>query len=244
MARTLFISDLHLASERPVINQRFFEFLRCEAAQADALYILGDLFEYWIGDDELEAADADPLAREVAAALARLAAGGVRLAILHGNRDFLLAEGFMRTTGATLLPDPTRLDLEGTPTLLMHGDTLCTDDLAYQRFRAEARTQGWQARMLAQSLAERRRMLATLRERSEQVKQATPMAIMDVNPEAVTQAFRSHAVRRLIHGHTHRPGRHVHEVDGERCERWVLPDWYEAGGYLAVDPDGARLVPL
>jgi UDP-2,3-diacylglucosamine hydrolase len=244
LARTLFISDLHLSSERGAINERFFEFLRREATQADALYILGDLFEYWIGDDELEAPDADPLSRGVADALCRLSAAGVRLAVMHGNRDFLLGERFTRATGATLLPDPTRLELEGTPTLLLHGDTLFTDDLAYQRFRAEARSSAWREHMLSQSLAERRQLLATLRQKSEEVKRATPMAIMDVNDQAVEQAFRQHGVRRVIHGHTHRPGRHLLEVDVVPCERWVLPDWYETGGYLCVEPAGARLEAL
>lgn len=244
MARTLFISDLHLSSERPAINDRFFRFLRGEAAQADALCILGDLFEYWIGDDEIDAPDADPLSRGAVEALARLSASGVRLAVMHGNRDFLLGERFMRATGATLLDDPTRVDLYGTPTLLLHGDTLCTDDTAYQRFRAQARSPAWQQQMLSQSLAERRRLLATLREKSEEVKRATPMEIMDVNAGAVTEAFRRHGVRRIIHGHTHRPGRHTAQVDGLPCERWVLPDWYETGGFLAVDPGGARLEAL
>lgn len=239
MARTLFISDLHLASERPAINARFFEFLRREAAQADALYILGDLFEYWIGDDELDAADADPLSRQVAEALAELAAVGVGLRIMHGNRDFLLAGAFLRATGATLLEDPTRLELEGKPTLLMHGDTLCTGDLAYQRFRAEARTPAWRAALLSRPLAERRELLTGLREKSEQVKRETPLAIMDVDPGAVEEAFRSHRVERLIHGHTHRPGRHVLHLDGRTCERWVLPDWYETGGYLVIEPGAA-----
>jgi UDP-2,3-diacylglucosamine hydrolase len=244
LARTLFISDLHLSSERPGISELFFAFLRREAAKADALYILGDLFEYWIGDDELEAPDADPLSRSAVEALAALSASGVRLAIMHGNRDFLLGERFMRATGGVLLADPKRMELEGVPTLLLHGDTLCTDDLAYQRFRAEARSAAWQERMLSQSLAERRQLLATLREESEAVKRSTPMAIMDVNAGAVAEAFRRHDVQRMIHGHTHRPGRHAVQVNGRACERWVLPDWYETGGYLAVEPGGARLEGL
>jgi UDP-2,3-diacylglucosamine hydrolase len=244
LALTLFISDLHLSSERPEIGERFIGFLRREAARSDALYILGDLFEYWIGDDELGSPDADPLSLRVIAALAQLTAAGVALRLMHGNRDFLLGDGFLQATGAALLEDPTRLELEGTPTLLTHGDVLCTDDLAYQRFRAQARTPQWRNAIFSQSLAQRRRTLVGLREKSEQVKRETPMAIMDANAGAVEQAFRAYRVERIIHGHTHRPGRHLLRVDGRHCERWVLPDWYQAGGCLAIEAGTAELRSL
>lgn len=242
MARWLFISDLHLASERPEANEQFFRFLSEEAAGAHALAILGDLFEYWIGDDELEAPDGDALAREVADALRALTRSGVAVHLMHGNRDLLLDGGFVAATGVRMLEDPSVLRVAGVPTLLMHGDTLCTDDHDYQAWRRTARSAAWQREFLAAPLAERRAQMLQLRERSRRVVAAKPAEIMDVNPLAVRDAFRAHDVRRLIHGHTHRSAYHQVEVNGARCERWVLPDWYGGGGYLAVDEMGARLV--
>ncbi len=242
MARALFISDLHLAGERPATSERFFRFLRDEASRAGALYILGDLFEYWIGDDELSAADGDPLARRVARSLRKLADSGVALHLMHGNRDFLLGDGFCAASGAQLLPDPALVQVGGEPALLMHGDTLCTDDHDYQAWRRTARSEAWRREFLGQPLAARRATILQLREKSKAVIGAKPAAIMDVTPEAVRAAFRRHGVQRLIHGHTHRPARHELEVDGARRERWVLPDWYGPGGYLVVDNVGARLV--
>ncbi|MDH4174966.1 MAG: UDP-2,3-diacylglucosamine diphosphatase [Betaproteobacteria bacterium] len=244
MPATLFVSDLHLSGERPAINERFFEFLRAHAARASALYILGDLFEYWIGDDELEAPSGDPLARRVADALAALARQGVSVAFMHGNRDFLVGPRFCKASGARLLDDPSVKDIGGMRTLLMHGDTLCTDDHDYQAWRRQARSRAWQLEFLAKSLPERRRALQALREKSKEVVGAKPADIMDVNQAAVREALRTHGLTRLVHGHTHRPARHVLEVDGRRCERWVLPDWYEIGGYLAVDDTGPRLMGL
>jgi len=242
VARALFISDLHLASERPAANERFFRFLSEDAAGAQLLCILGDLFEYWIGDDELEAPDGDRLAREVIRSLRTLTLAGVPVRLMHGNRDFLIGSGFVAASGAGLLEDPTLMDVGGTPTLLMHGDTLCTDDLDYQAWRRTARSVAWQREFLSLPLGERRARTLQLREKSRQVITAKPADIMDVNDGAVRDAFRRHGVRRLIHGHTHRSARHEIEVDGARCERWVLPDWYGTGGYLAVDEMGARLV--
>jgi UDP-2,3-diacylglucosamine hydrolase len=238
----LFISDLHLAAERPAVNERFFDFLREQAARAERLFILGDLFKYWIGDDELEAADGDPLARSVADALAALSGRGVSVALMHGNRDFLIGRRFCAATGARLLEDPTVEKIGGVRTLLMHGDTLCTDDLDYQAWRRTARSRAWQDGFLAKPLAERRREVLGMRARSKEVVGAKPADIMDVNDGAVREALRAHGLTRLVHGHTHRPARHALEVDGRRCERWVLPDWYERGGYLAVDDTGPRLV--
>ena len=243
MARWLFISDLHLTGERPEANERFFRFLNEEAAGAHTLCVLGDLFEYWIGDDELDASDGDPLARDAAHALRELTDSGVAVHLMHGNRDFLIGRGFAATTGVSILDDPTVLPVAGVPTLLMHGDTLCTDDHDYQAWRRTARSQEWQRQFLAASLAERRTRILQMREKSREVVAAKPAEIMDVNAGAVRDAFRRHDVRRLIHGHTHRSAHHRIEVNGARCERWVLPDWYgENGGYLAVDEMGARLV--
>ncbi|HEX7054249.1 MAG TPA: UDP-2,3-diacylglucosamine diphosphatase [Burkholderiales bacterium] len=232
--RSLYISDLHLSDDRPAANERFFAFMEGEAAEADALYVLGDLFEYWVGDDDLD----EPFNAVVAGFFRRFTAAGRRLCLLHGNRDFLVGERFARDTGAELLADPALIG----DTLLMHGDTLCTDDHDYQSWRRTARSPAWQREFLAKPLAERRRVVRGLRDRSREVIQAKPAEIMDVNPDAVREALRRHGATRLIHGHTHRPGRHGLEVDGRRCERWVLPDWYGPGGYLEVRDGKATLV--
>ena len=233
MGRRLYISDLHLSDERPEANERFFAFMEGEAAAADELYVLGDLFEYWVGDDDLD----DPFNAVVAGFFRRFTSAGGRLAMLHGNRDFLVGERFARATGAELLADPALVG----DTLLMHGDTLCTDDADYQRWRRTARSTEWQSEFLGKALAERRRLVRGLREKSREVIRAKPAEIMDVNDDAVREALRRHGASRLVHGHTHRPGHHVLEVDGRRCERWVLPDWYGAGGYLAIADGKARL---
>ena len=242
MPATLFISDLHLSGERPAINRRLFAFLREQAPRAAVLYVLGDLFEYWIGDEELDAADGDPLARKVAEAFGALSRGGVGVRLMHGNRDFLLGKRFCEVSGARLLQDPSVEKIGGARTLLMHGDTLCTDDVDYQTWRKVARSREWQREFLAKSLPERRKALQALREKSKEVVGAKPAEIMDVNDGAVREALREHRLTRLVHGHTHRAARHTLEVDGRLCERWVLPDWYERGGYLAIDDAGPRLV--
>jgi len=232
--RSLYISDLHLSDDRPQANERFFAFLEKDAGRADALYVLGDLFEYWVGDDELD----DPFNAVVAAMFRSLTRAGKKLYVMHGNRDFLIGERFCRETGAAFLADPSVIG----ETLLMHGDTLCTDDLDYQAWRRTARSAQWQREFLAKSVLERRSMVRGLRERSKEVIQAKPAEIMDVNEIAVRDALRRHGASRLIHGHTHRPGRHTLEVDGKRCERWVLPDWYGPGGFLELADGKARLV--
>jgi UDP-2,3-diacylglucosamine hydrolase len=234
----LFISDLHLTEERPEANELFISFLEDKARSAEALYILGDFFEYWIGDDDL----AEPFNAVIAGLLKELTGRGVQLGLMHGNRDFLIGERFCAATGARLLEDPVVKDIQGIPTLLMHGDTLCTDDVEYQAWRRKARSPEFQAQFLAKPLAERRRAIVQMREKSKQVVQEKTAEIMDVNDDAVRQALRRHGVRRLIHGHTHRPGRHALDVDGRRCERWVLPDWYGRGGYLEVAGAEPRLV--
>ena len=232
----LFISDLHLCASRPQISRIFFSFLQREARQAESLYILGDLFEYWAGDDDL----GDPLNAAVASALATLADNGVHVYLMLGNRDFVIGAEFARASGVTLLPDPTLLSLYGQPLLLMHGDTLCTLDAQYQAFRREARSESWIRDLLAKPLAERKTAIEALRRRSELEKRSKPAAIMDVAPAEVEAVLRRHGYPRLIHGHTHRPARHVHTVDGHACERWVLADWYRAGSYLACDASGCR----
>jgi UDP-2,3-diacylglucosamine hydrolase len=235
---TLLISDLHLTEERPEANERFITLLEEKGRAAGALYILGDFFEYWIGDDDL----AEPFNAVIASLLKDLTRRGVPVYLMHGNRDFLIGEGFCAATGASLLQDPTVLEIAGVKTLLMHGDTLCTDDLDYQAWRRKARDPAFQAAFLAKPLDERRQQVHQMREQSRQVVQEKAAEIMDVNDEAVRRALRDHGVRRLIHGHTHRPGRHAIEVDGERCERWVLPDWYGRGGYLQVESGEPKLV--
>ncbi len=242
MPRTLFISDLHLAAERPGTSTQFFDFLAGPAAGADELYVLGDLFEAWIGDDELDAADSDGLGRDVAAGLRRLAGAGTRIHVMHGNRDFLLGSGFLAASGAVVAADPMVVEVAGLRTALLHGDTLCSDDVDYQAWRQVARSTAWQQAFLARPLAGRRDEMRQLRERSKRSIEAKPAAIMDVNAATVADEFRRHAVRRMIHGHTHRPARHDVRVDGTECERWVLPDWYGSGGYLAADGLGLRML--
>ena len=237
LKRTLFISDLHLDPARPEATARFHRFLEGALPGADALYILGDLFEYWVGDDSLKL----DFPRSIASSLhhtSRL----LPVFFMHGNRDFLAAEGFARATGAKLLDDPTRIDLYGRPTVLLHGDTLCTDDVAYQRFRAQVHDPAWQRTTLARPLSERLAMAEHLRGESEGAKQGKSMEIMDVAPAAVERAFEDCGCELMIHGHTHRPGRHVHRVAGRDRERWVLPDWYGRGGYLEASPEGIRSV--
>lgn len=240
MPATLFISDLHLAPDTPAANTALHEFLRKTAPAADALYVLGDLFEYWIGDEGL----GHPFAHEIAAAFRALADGGVPVYFMHGNRDFLVGDRFAQASGMQILADPTLIRLYGCPTLLMHGDLLCSDDLEYQKFRTMVRNPAWQQAFLAKPVDERIRMAQEVRGRSEQAKQVKDTAIMDVTQATVEQALRTHGYPRLIHGHTHRPARHEHRVDGRSCERWVLSDWYQQGSYLACDADGCRVRPL
>jgi UDP-2,3-diacylglucosamine hydrolase len=235
---SLFISDLHLTEERPEANERFIDLLEGKARGADALYILGDFFESWIGDDDLEA----PFNAVIAGLLGDLARRGVPVHLMHGNRDFLVGERFCAATGTKLLADPSVHEIGGVRTLLMHGDTLCTDDLDYQNWRRIARSETWQREFLAKPLAERRRAIIDMREKSKEVVQAKPADIMDVNDAAVASAMRAHAVTRLVHGHTHRPGRHALTIDGRPAERWVLPDWYGRGGYLEIGRGAPRLV--
>lgn len=233
---TLFISDLHLDPDRPVITALFLDFLQQRAAGAETLYILGDLFEAWIGDD-----DDARLGREVAGGLKDLTTQGVPVYLIHGNRDFLVGERFAAASGVHLLPEATVIDLYGTPTLIMHGDTLCTDDLTYQAFRAQVRSPQWQAQLLTRPLAERRQIARQLREGSQQATQQKADDITDVNPDEVIRIMREYGVSRLIHGHTHRPAIHNLLIDGKPAQRIVLGDWYEQGSVLNCDATGCRL---
>jgi UDP-2,3-diacylglucosamine hydrolase len=230
----LFVSDLHLGAEYPQATAQFLEFLAQRAAHAQALYILGDLFEAWIGDD-----DPDPELARVAAGLAALTSGGVPCFILHGNRDFLLGERFCARTGCRLLPDPVATELGGERVLLTHGDALCVDDHAYQELRSIVRSADWQRRFLALDTRERMRLAAQARAGSRAHTARTGAEIMDVNLEAVSAAFRATGARRIIHGHTHRPGRHSAVIEGRPVERIVLGAWYEQGSYLSFDGEYA-----
>lgn len=236
MPHSLFISDLHLSADRPEISSAFSEFLATTAARAEALYILGDLFEYWAGDDDID----DPFNQQAIQALFALHAKGVKIYLMHGNRDFLMGEALASACGAQLLPDPSMIMLYGTPTLLMHGDTLCSDDTDYMAFRAQVRTPAWQAAFLSQPLTQRKAQIEQMRAQSKQAQSRKKTEIMDANAESVIHTFRNHNFPRLIHGHTHRPAHHIHEVDGKACERWVLPDWYEQGGYLYCDETACK----
>lgn len=228
--KALFISDLHLSEDTPATLAAFDALLAGPARGVHALYILGDLFEYWAGDD-----DDTPLARHVANGLRTLADEGVRISFLAGNRDFLLGETYAARADMRLLAEPTEIELDGRRVLLSHGDTLCTDDLAYQDYRAMVRAPAWQATFLAKPLTERRAFIEHLRQRSQQANREKPMEIMDVSLSAVDNMLRAHGHPTLIHGHTHRPARHVHHVDERECVRWVLPDWHEDAPWLMWD---------
>jgi UDP-2,3-diacylglucosamine hydrolase len=236
MKPTLFLSDLHLSPERPALVAAFRAFCAGPARGAAGVYVLGDLFDAWIGDDQLD----EPLATDVAATLAEVTRAGVPIGVIAGNRDFLLGERFARASGATLLPEQVVVNVGGTPTLLLHGDELCTADIGYQRFRRFVHDPRWQRRYLALPYAWRRRIARWLRGRSRMATADKPEKIMDVEPQAVDAAFRAANVTRIIHGHTHRPARHHLVVDSRDCERWVLADWYEHGSYLEFDAAGGQ----
>lgn len=238
---TLFISDLHLCASRPHTTQLLLDFLGGAARGARALYVLGDLFEYWAGDDDLD----DPHHRQVCEAFNALSDSGTPVALIHGNRDFLLAEKFAHAAGIALLNDPFVTEIHGRRAVLTHGDTLCTDDVEYQQFRQQVRNPAWQQAFLAQPLAARKAQIEALRMRSETEKSHKPEAIMDVNPQAVLELLRRYGhPELLIHGHTHRPGKHVIEDEGHVSTRWVLGDWYESGDYLCCTADGCEAVKL
>ncbi|WP_286220072.1 UDP-2,3-diacylglucosamine diphosphatase [Marinobacter apostichopi] len=228
---TLFISDLHLEESRPDITEAFLGFLKEKAHGVEQLYILGDFFEAWIGDDERT-----PLQEQIAAALRAVSDSGTEIFLMHGNRDFLIGHDFCDRAGATLLDDPTVVDLYGTPTLLMHGDSLCTADVEYQKFRANMRNPQWQQMILQRPLADRQQMARQLREISMAKNQGKAETIMDVTPEEVVNDMETHGVQRLIHGHTHRPAEHHLQANGQPAKRIVLGDWDTHVWWLDVQP--------
>lgn len=243
---TLFVSDLHLDPARPDITGLFLRFLRDEASRADALYILGDLFEAWVGDD-----DPSQTGAETAAGLRAVADAGVPVYFVHGNRDFLVGRDYARRAGMRLLPDPAVVSLYGEPVLIMHGDLLCTDDTAYQAFRAQTRDPDWRAQFLAQPLAARQAFAAQARQASMARQRdmidgdrANFETVTDVNQAAVEAAIARYGVSTLVHGHTHRPAVHGLRAGGRDCRRIVLGDWYEQGSVLRASPDGCDLQAL
>jgi len=239
MSKTLFISDLHLDGCRPGVLAFFLAFLADCAGQANALYILGDLFETWIGDD-----DDDPDHQDIREGLQHLTDSGTLVWIMRGNRDFLLGERFAAETGCRLLPEPSVIDLYGQRTLLMHGDTLCTEDLPYQMLRQQLRDPTWQQGFLSKPLEERRQLAQALRLRSQAAMQHKSPLMMDAQPAAIVAALREHSATQLIHGHTHRPGIDEWPVQDRMARRIVLGDWYEQGSVLICEPSGCELSTL
>jgi UDP-2,3-diacylglucosamine hydrolase len=234
-----FLSDLHLCDERPRISALFVDFLTGPALTAQAVYILGDLLEYWVGDDTLTRDSPS-----FVGALRALTDHAVPTYLMHGNRDFLLGARFAASTGCQLIEDPTVISLFGTPTLLMHGDTLCTDDVAYQNMRTQVHDPKWQQQVLAQTWEQRVALAQRYRSESQKQTRAKPEYITDVNQQAVENAMRTASVTRLIHGHTHRSAVHEFMLDGQPAQRIVLPDWYEHGGVLKWDERSYQMLTL
>lgn len=232
--RTLFIADLHLNELRPDLTTLFLQFLQTQATNANALYILGDLFESYIGDDEKT-----PLQHQISEALYRLKQHGIPVYLMHGNRDFLIGKAFAKRCGATLLKDPTIINLYGIPTLLMHGDTLCTQDTDYLAFRKKARHFFYQTLFLLQSLKKRREIFTKARKISQMHNRNTALAILDATPSAIPDVMLKHGVHQLIHGHTHRPSLHYFWQGRERYLRIVLSDWENHGHFLVCDQNCA-----
>ncbi|SEM14689.1 UDP-2,3-diacylglucosamine diphosphatase [Halomonas daqiaonensis] len=242
---TLLISDLHLHPGAPEITEGFLSWLDERAQGCDSLYILGDFFEAWIGDDLLDLVDQDPtgnaaLAARIAAALRRLSESGTEIYLMHGNRDFLLGARFANEAGASLLPDPSVVALGDERVLLMHGDSLCTLDEAYQTFRAQARNPLWQEQVMSMPIQDRIALARQLREQSGEANSNKAEDIMDVTPEEVVKVMAEHGVTTLIHGHTHRPAVHELEVDGQPAKRYVLGDWQPGKGWEIVIEDGGE----
>lgn len=236
---TLFISDLHLSPARPAIVKLFLEFLEQDASGEDALYILGDMFDAWIGDD-----DDDPEVERILAGLRDLVQKGTPVYIMHGNHDFLIGPVFEARSGCKLLPEPSVIDLYGEPVLLMHGDSLCTLDVGYQEVRVQVRSPKWQQTFLCRPLVERAALARQFLMQSRETTRLKADNIMDVTPSAVQQVMREHQVTRLIHGHTHRPGTHDFLMDGQAMQRIVLGDWYEQGSVLQCDAEDCQLKQL
>lgn len=226
---TLFISDLHLSHDTPVIAHNFLSLLQTQSSDLDALYILGDLFEYWLGDDGIT-----PQHQPILGAIKHISASGVPVYFIRGNRDFLISTEFAKQTGCEILEEPTVIDLYGTPTLLMHGDLLCTDDHDYLKFREQVRNPQWQAHFLSLTMEQRIEMAKQARDASQSSAKEKTMEIMDANQLAIEQVMREHHVKRLIHGHTHRPQIHKFEIDRKHASRIVLGDWGDEASYLTV----------
>lgn len=224
---TLFISDLHLSPERQEIIDLFLQFMNERAKQARTLYILGDFFEVWIGDDYIP----EEL-QNVIRALAEYSSAGNKLYFIRGNRDFLLRKEFEEMTGCEILPDPCLIDLDGKPTLISHGDMLCTDDVEYMEFRKKVRAPSWQKNFLNQSIEERLAFANDAREQSKIKTKNKPLQIMDANPNAILKLMSKYNVEQMIHGHTHRPAIHTIKTDQNPLTRIVLGDWYEQGSVL------------
>ncbi len=240
-APSYLLADVHLSEQYPARTALLLEFFQTQAVHSAAVYLLGDIFDIWLGDD-----DPRPLAVAVSAALQTLAARHVPVFWLAGNRDFLLGPRFATRTGVQLLPELVALNLHGVPTLLSHGDQFCTDDPAYQDFRRKVRNPAWQQEFLAKSLAERQSIAQGYRADSQHEQTLKPEAILDVNPAAIAALWQQYPARRLIHGHTHRPALHLHALaDGTRATRYVLPAWEATRGYvLAVDAEHVHLETL
>ena len=234
-----FISDLHLSKDRPETTQRFLAYLASVDATVSDLYILGDLFDVWVGDD-----DPTPPNIAVKDALNQLTTQGIQVHFLPGNRDFLIGEDFYNTTNALGLEDESVIDLFGTRTLLMHGDLLCTDDVEYQQFRQLTHDPAWQQDILSKPLQERLALAQHYRQESHLNKNEKSAAIMDVNETAVIEILKKHHVLRLIHGHTHRPHVHSHHVNGQVAERFVLAEWDTQGSILDWSESGYKVITL
>lgn len=235
MRHTLFISDLHLCESRPATTNAFLDWLQVRVPQSDALYILGDFFEYWAGDDAVNVSFHAPILQ----ALKHITDSGTPIYLMHGNRDFLIRQQFAERTGIQLLADPTLLTLYQQAVLVSHGDALCTDDERYMAFRTIVRDASWQHGFLSQTLVERLAYIQQARTTSETEKASKQAEIMDVNVDALHHLLRHYQYPPLlIHGHTHRPQQHIHQVDGHVCQRWVLGDWYDQGSYLMLDEHG------
>ncbi len=237
MAESLFISDLHLSPQRPATTALFLRFLQARARRAHCLYILGDLFDSWIGDD-----DQEPPVPDVIAGLRALSEHGTQIFVLHGNRDFLLGDAFLQASGAILLADPHALMLAGEQTLLMHGDLLCTDDHEYQQARRLLRSEPFIQDFLARNIEERRAIAADYRRRSGEATSLKADDIMDVNPQTVRDYLRNNGATRLIHGHTHRPSMHDFDLDGRKAQRIVLAEWHEHEGSLLCVSDSGMTI--
>lgn len=236
----LFISDLHLHESLPCTTQAFLAFLRNHAMKAQQLYLLGDLFEYWAGDDDITA----PFSKQVIDAIRAVSDAGVAVFWIAGNRDFLVGERFSQAAGATLLPDPFVTMIAGQRLVLTHGDAQCTDDAAYMTFRAQVRAPAWQQAFLARPLAQRKQIIEGMRSDSRQAQRSKPYGIMDVNAASIAALFDATNTAIMIHGHTHRPARHDYRKNGETFVRYVLQDWDcdaepRRGGWIAVDAGGA-----